>query len=271
MNKIGSVGELEAIFGRFFKKGTHTNNYILAAEYESHIYAECLYVHVDDNNAFLFLDKGHALRLYYFINDIKQTLRLTLDRPVVLEILYRGEQHFPTTEVDFFIRSGFVKHLTRDCLALAANKIPDEAFLNDIPKSITVGFAVSNDAVKQAYELFDQNLDLLTGDWMSESGVAAAAASQQLFCAYQDGEPAGYLHAEMKHSVYWLRHVVVEAKYRGRGMGEVLLKHYLSSGKAISCRQYQLWVIKENVPAYKLYEKAGFAYFNRSTYSLIKK
>ena len=53
------------------------------------------------------------------------------------------------------------------------------------------------------------------------------------------------------------------------GLANLLVDNYLNEGLKLKVRQFQLWVIDENIPAVNLYKKRGFAYLNKSTTSML--
>jgi ribosomal protein S18 acetylase RimI-like enzyme len=83
-------------------------------------------------------------------------------------------------------------------------------------------------------------------------------------------QPAGFLQVNLKNKIYWLEHIVVDQKYRGRGLSKLLMHSFFQQGIAKDCRSFQLWVINENHAAVNLYLKYGFQYMNKSTISLLK-
>ena len=76
--------------------------------------------------------------------------------------------------------------------------------------------------------------------------------------------------ADFKNNVYWLGHIVVHKDFRGIGLANLLVNHYLQEGLRLKVKKFQLWVVNNNIPAINLYKKIGFKYFNKSSHSLLK-
>lgn len=55
-----------------------------------------------------------------------------------------------------------------------------------------------------------------------------------------------------------ITNVLVDKKYRERGIAEHLLQHLMDEGREIGVRNFTLEVRRSNTPAIKLYEKLGF-------------
>ena len=73
-----------------------------------------------------------------------------------------------------------------------------------------------------------------------------------LFCAYKDDIICGMLQADFKNNVYWLGHIVVHKDFRGIGLANLLVNHYLKEGLRLKVKKFQLWVVNNNVPAINL-------------------
>ena len=134
MNNISlvqDINEVEIILDQFFRQGTHTNNYILAREYENVINERLLYKFISQDNAFLLLNKGNCYRVYYFINDTACYEIPVTDKVMVLEILYRGKSGFPDEMVKFWVNNNFKEHLLRDCYFLKPDQIIKEKTIMD--------------------------------------------------------------------------------------------------------------------------------------------
>ena len=55
-----------------------------------------------------------------------------------------------------------------------------------------------------------------------------------------------------------ITNVVVDAKYRKRGIAEAMLRYLMKESRSIGVRNYTLEVRESNQPAIALYEKLGF-------------
>jgi ribosomal protein S18 acetylase RimI-like enzyme len=56
----------------------------------------------------------------------------------------------------------------------------------------------------------------------------------------------------------WLEDMVVHPSYRGRGIGESLLRHAIDEARALGCSRITLLTDQTNGSAIRFYERAGF-------------
>ena len=86
----------------------------------------------------------------------------------------------------------------------------------------------------------------------------------EFYVAESDGVMAGYLWWGTSQkpfsgtSVGWVYDIQVVPAYRGRGIGEALMKHALQVSRERGLRQTGLMVNEKNRVAWSLYEKLGF-------------
>ncbi len=66
------------------------------------------------------------------------------------------------------------------------------------------------------------------------------------------------LTAPVSESDYYFRTVVVDAKYRGLGIGKQLLQKGIADGRAVGFKHFRLDVQSDNEPALRLYKNLGF-------------
>jgi len=69
-------------------------------------------------------------------------------------------------------------------------------------------------------------------------------------------------HAESKKDTVELTYIGVSSTQRGKRLGETLLKAFIEASRANGYHSVVLSVEKENSPAIKLYERAGFKIVN---------
>ena len=267
MKQLQNIDELSSLISTFFKKGTSTNNYVLLDAYTSHIAEGKLnFITTEDNVVFL-LEKHDFFQLYFYINNFAQPIHLPDDRPVVMEIIYRGLSNEPAEIIDYWYEHGFNKHLTRDNLTAVWNKI-------EIPASkksdTLVIFAKVESEVVFAHQLLENALDRYTGDLLSLHELRNYCEQGNLLCAYHEGELAGVLQFEIKNKVVWLGHIAVDERFRGKGIANELVARYILENKLDDNTRYALWVIQDNIGAVNLYRKFGFVYGGKSTVSLLK-
>lgn len=72
------------------------------------------------------------------------------------------------------------------------------------------------------------------------------------------GEKVGYADMWTIAGEAQLNNIGIEAEYRGRGLGEALLKHMIDKAIELGCDVMTLEVRAGNTPARSLYRKLGF-------------
>jgi ribosomal protein S18 acetylase RimI-like enzyme len=268
-NTVKDIQEIENIFEQYFRQGTFTNNYVLVKDYERYIKEGRLHIYIYSDNAFLLLDKGNCYRVYYFVNKINEFEIPLSEKPMIMEILYKGSSGLPDQITEFWINCGFVKHLARDCYFLNPGMVINRNIITN--HEVEVRTADSIEESKYAQQLIDKYLDPYTGDPLSMEELESFRKEGLLFSTYYKGNKCGILQADFKNNVFWLGHIVVDEDFRGKKVADSLTQAYIQKGLALGCKSFQLWVLQENKPAINLYKKYGFNYFNRSTLSFINK
>jgi GNAT superfamily N-acetyltransferase len=71
------------------------------------------------------------------------------------------------------------------------------------------------------------------------------------------GTPVGYALVEVFGELGYVRHVVVDSAWRGRGVGRALMDAIAERVSARGCTRWKLNVKRDNVPAIRLYERVG--------------
>ncbi len=270
MQQVQTIDEAIELMEQFGGNQALSNNYMLQDELAAHIDSGQLFYLQQAQNAAFLLKKRGFYRLYYYLNVLSQPFEIVTGEPVVQEILYRGERHFPEKEVGFWKENGFQEHLGRDCYFAKPTEVA--AFAEDTFLETQISIESLHQAahLEEARQMIEDYLDPYTGDILSLTEVQQYAQRNELFGVFAEGQLAGILQAEFKQKTYWLGHMVVKAAYRGRKLSTLLLKHYFRQGLQLDCRQFQLWVINNNNSALSLYQKYGFQYLNKSTISLLK-
>lgn len=267
MKQLTSLDELNKIVQTAFRKGCLTNNFILIDAYEAFIRENKLWLVADEDNAALLLDKEDFFQLYFYLNDLNKPIGLFVDKPVVMEILYRGHDKKPQQLIEYWSKLGFNEHLSRDNMLSSWSKlsIPEMPYENKLIK-----YAESEEELLFTKDLFDNALDKYTGDRLFEDELRSFLKNNNLLCAYYKNDLAGVLQFEIKNKVVWLGHIAIHPDFRGKGIANALVNKYITSNKTGENTRYALWVIQDNMPAVNLYRKFGFVYGNKSTVSLLK-
>lgn len=78
------------------------------------------------------------------------------------------------------------------------------------------------------------------------------------FVASEDGEPCGIAMLGVRAGRTWITRLGVVPSTRRSGMGEALSRRLLDESKALGVDFTMMEVIKDNIPAYRLFRKLGF-------------
>lgn len=269
MKQLTNISEYNEIIERYCQKGCLSNDYI-QQEAANLIVHDLLFVECYDQNAFIFVKKDVGMRMYYYINDIKEKADFSSYKDLVVEILFRSDM--PKIEVEYLIQCGFHLNLVRDQYAGMYKDLAENV---SYLQGIRVEKAQTLLAVKQACKLFNDSFDKLSGDFITESEYKNLLDSGGILIAWNTDKSRflGALHQVKEGVVNVIGHVAVMKHARGHGVGKALVDAFVEMNKNpenTERTRYQLWVQRHNEAAVRIYQNKGFKYVNKSTISLIK-
>src|SRR4051812_16810056 len=99
--------------------------------------------------------------------------------------------------------------------------------------------------------------ELQTSDQPADLARWVADFMPHTFFLEEQGRKVGYAFVEVFGDLGYVRHVVVFAPARGRGLGRALMDAIAARLRAARCRRWELNVKLDNVPAVRLYESLG--------------
>ena len=107
--------------------------------------------------------------------------------------------------------------------------------------------------------------DLATGDPPPalDRWVAVSMPSTLVFSL--GGDDVAYAWYEVLRGAGYVRHVVVDARVRGRGLGGAVMAAIAERLRAAGCARWELNVKPDNVPAIRLYERCGMRVVHPAT------
>lgn len=268
LKKVNDIARYQEIVEQYKRKGALTNDY-LYAEVEGLTAQGQLYEYCGEENAFLFVRKDECLRVYYYLNDLTETLDFALDENLVVEILFRGSLGTPDAEIDYLTRCGFSAHLRRDQYsAMHKGLVGADASER---RNFVVCKAQTAEEVAQACDLFNSSFDHYSGDYISkEMELQLFTGGNILVATDIAGHFTGALHQTIEKGVAWISHVAVLPEYRGHGVGKALMEAYIEQNYHDEKSRYMLWVQALNEPAVRMYQQKGFKYTGKSTMSMLK-
>lgn len=263
--KITDVKEVLSIIDRYKVYSTLSNCYLMAPEIERLVHEGLLQYMADEVNAFLLEDKGNCYRIHYMINSLDKKFDTVVNKPLMLEILFRGNNDIPEESAQYWDRQGFKRNLIRKNLTA---KYSDLLLSPDYTDDIHI--AQSYAEGEFARSLFNCSFDPYSGDYMSEEDAAELTKHGQILIALKDGEASGALHFYSVGKCAWIGHVAVCSHARGHGLGQALVSAFILKNHSDNKSRYALWVQEQNNAAVAMYDRFGFKYAGKSSLSMIK-
>lgn len=269
MKQLTNISEYNEIVARYRQNGCLSNDYI-QQEASDLIRREALFADCYNKNAFIFVKKDVGMRMYYYINDIKEKADFSNYKDLVVEILFRGE--LPAEEIDCLSQYGFRVNIVRDQYGALYK---DLSLNSDLVSGVLIDTAKTIHDVSTACNLFNNSFDKLSGDFIPKSEYSNLLQSESILVAWNVDRSCflGALHRVKDRNVNVIGHVAVVESARGCGVGNALLDTFLEWNKNLDNTdktRYKLWVQRYNEAAVNMYKAKGFKYLNKSTISLIK-
>lgn len=265
LTRINTVERYNGIVLQYRKKGCLTNDYLqkdVPSLVQEGKLSECCL----GDNAFLFVKKDIGLRVYYYLNDTSSIPQFDVEDDLITELLFRGEPNYPQEEVDYLIKGGFEKHILRDQYSAVYKDI--QLMPYDVP-DLDIYIAKSIDEIEYAVNLFNKTFDNYTGNYIPSSEYKKLYDDQCVLIARLDGKLAGAMHFRREGKLIWAEHNVVEEWCRGNHVGSLLCNAFIETAKNDENTRYTRWT-QHGGQAAKMYEKLGFKYVNKSSFSMLK-
>ena len=114
--KVTDSSEALRLIENFKTKSTLSNCYLMGQGLERIVLKEHLWYVVNSRNAFFLEDKGNCFRIHYMINDENIDFPLVTDKPLMIEILFRGKDGEPEQVIRYWENQGFKRNLVRQNL-----------------------------------------------------------------------------------------------------------------------------------------------------------
>lgn len=263
--KITNLQEALSLIEKFKAKDTLSNCFLLTHDIEIIVNKGLLWYANDDTNAFLFEDKGNCYRIHYMINNIDIDFNPIMDKPLILEILYRGNDGVPRGVLRYWEKQGFNENLVRMNLAAKFTDISMSS-----PCNISMHVIKTPEEGELARTLFNKSFDPYSGDYITEEQSSELVKNQQIIIAESESNFAGALHFYNIGRCAWIGHVAVCPDIRGRGFGNALVSEFIRLNHTDDKSRYALWVQAQNKPAVDMYQRFGFKYAGKSSLSMIK-
>lgn len=257
--KIHDAKDLEALLRAWHGKRATTNFFLTEDIYLSMI-KQCAVMRFE-NGCYLIFEKQNHYDFYFFLQ--KGTLPVAvpqMPKPLVLEQVCL-ERKGQEPKASFWEAVGFVPYLERKRLIMPLQ--------DGISATSAVQFATSSQA-DTILEMMQNMFEPYTSALPTKKELLASIVKKEVLVAQEHEQLLGFLRygAEKKVSVLW--QIAVSKQARGKGIGKMLVKHWIWQVKddALRC---QLWVRTDNQAAQRMYEMLGFLPDGRIAPVMIKK
>ena len=264
--KVTDSSEALRLIENFKTKSTLSNCYLMGQGLERIVLKEHLWYVVNSRNAFFLEDKGNCFRIHYMINDENIDFPLVTDKPLMIEILFRGKDGEPEQVIRYWENQGFKRNLVRQ--NLTARYV--DLNLSPSDEKFDIHIAETEEEGKFAKLLFNDFFDPFSGDYIDSEDVEVLLRERHILIAYNNGNACGALHFYNVGICAWIGHVAVKPDARGQGLGRALVKTYISLNHVDGKSRYALWVQSQNQAAIAMYERFGFKSVDKSSLSMIK-
>ena len=265
--RITDFREAVTIVEQYKTRSTESNCFLMPDDLRRLAEEGCIFAYLEGTNAFILEDKGNCLRVHYMINNPEIGFSCRTDKPLMLELLFRGAVGMPEAMTAYWEREGFRRNLVRRNLSA---KVSELQLLDSSGNDLSVSPASTDEEADFARKLFNSSFDPYSGDYLSPDEAKEIARSGRLLVAHYENHLIGALNFYTVGKCAWLGHVAVLPDARGKGAGMALVSEYIRRNHADDKSRFALWVQEQNIAATKMYDRLGFKYAGRSSLSMIK-
>ena len=248
MERLSNMEQLNKLTIPFLRRGVMTNCFLSAAEFEWHIQRGTAFYHQEADALVILFRLQNRDSLYYYIRGGGSPPPLKLVRPTVLEIAL-SDEHQAQAPLLWQSR-GFaiaLRRLRMECTDLGPTAWGNRGVQVADPGQTTEIMAMLN-----------SGFDPLTGFLPDPDELAACIFRGEILCVEENGELQGLLQYRNDRSQSEIRHLVVKAEARGRGLADRLVNHYKERQFKGGVKRFRVWVNEDNLPARAFYEKNGY-------------
>lgn len=232
-----------------------TNAYFMANQLVEMQDAPGIKFYKHDKSIILLEDNKEFYRMYFYsgdlenIQELKATLFDRLEKQVICDVV------LSRNDCDNVIKA-------LRCAGFSIYSVYARMYINSVRNieatPIEVIDTAGPDDTDDIVNMLENRFDMLDAHLPSTKEIVEAISMKEIKIIRINNNIAAlsYLKQRGRKSLE-LRYIVVDEKFRGRGLGENLLINVLnhSSGKDSKC---VLWVNKQNSKAISLYKKVGF-------------
>lgn len=244
--KIPDTKTLEGLLRAWHSKRAMTNFFLPEEEYLP--VAKKWMVMRFEHGCYLIFEKKEHYDFYFFLD--KGTLPVAvpeMDKPLVLEQVCL-ERKGQEPKASAWEAVGFVPYLERKRLMMPMQE--------GISATREAKFAAESQA-DEILEIMVNSFEPYTSALPEKKELLASIRAKEVLVAMEDDKMLGFLRFGLEKKVSVLWQVAVKEEARGKGIGKMLVKHWIWQVKdsALRC---QLWVRTDNPSAQRMYEMLGF-------------
>ena len=258
VNKFTSKEQYRSIVSVVKERGCRlTNCFFLPTELDNKIQEGILLYEDIDTGILLLEDRWSFYRCYFFLDSSETPKPIVLDKDAVVEIPFNVA---PNEGQQLQIRKvesmGF--KLGRNSGMMSC--LPEEIVKLRLPLDCLslCQFAEVQDAT-QILEMLTETFNPLYSFLPSEKELLLAIEGGFVFVLKKDNEVIGTLVSSLKKNVASIKQLVIKQKYRGFGLGNILLNKYHNHYSA-TAKYFQHWVDLNNSSAISMYKKYGYRF-----------
>lgn len=264
--KITDPQEAIQLIERFKKSSTQFNCFLMGAEIERLVGEGLLWCVTDGDNAFLLEDKGNCFRIHFIINNPDRGYSAVMEKPLMLELLFRSKDCEPEQMIMYWEKQGFQRNLVRNNMAAKYTDLELPSRRDDLDLHI----ASTKDEGEFARSLFNEVFDPYSGDYLNPEEITELLEDRKIIIAAKEGKPCGALHFYNIGKCAWIGHVAVTQEAQGHGIGSALVAEFIRLNHVDDKSRYALWVQTQNKAAVTMYDRFGFKETGKSSLSMIK-
>jgi len=242
MKKVESYREVSDAVLRHFVRGAVTNCFLSKDDYEREIKDGTLFLAEKEDSLFFLREREGFRRLNFYLNSPDVPLS-PFPADTVCEIPYRD-------------RDEGLKAVSRRMQDTGAKKLFSRIRMTGKAGEHTPSERISPAVFGEFAEvraLLEGAFDRRTGCLPTAGELRDDIAAGRVFVYRQDGIK-GLLHFTEEKNTTELRHLAVDGRVRGQGVGSTLVETYL----AVREGRARVWVRDDNTPALRVYEKNGY-------------
>lgn len=277
MHAIKSIPHLDEFIDGYTesRKGVFTNFYLYAPEIERLIIQDRLFCDTAQDGLYIYSDEGSYYRLYFYINTGDIIEDVSMDKPVVCEILFsegRGEQKRAIEHTMQKFR------LNKTSRMFSLNVRENESFINEqyngiingLVGEIEIRYATPHD-LPVLHRFWRQDLDPVDFPFYTEEELLSFFSAGEVTVAesYSHGVCAT-LWRTRKGSTAIHKHLTVAETMRDRKIGRLMaldsMKKDLEEGVSV----HNCWLDMSNTPTLRMHASVNFTPTKRLSMQFVK-